>query len=388
MSGGKDQAMNAYERIDSAIKLKPLPGGEVPVAPLIIAFTARLAGMTQTQIFSDVKTWREAVDRAVDRIGAPDMGFALWPHDVAFSEALRYKLPGRDLGDDAQFQLIEEEVMQRADYERLLAAGYSNWFLDYNLKLQPSLPAGWRGHAIVTYQFIRLGLRIRGNAARLERRGIPPAFYAANYPPFDFFSLARSINKFSLDLYDCPDLVQKACEASLGPILGTIMQSLMPTNGKRVCIYPMRSSTTFISPKMFEKFCLEHLKRMSEFLVKKGITPILHCDANWTPLLPYFRELPRAKCILELDQDTDIFKAKEILGDWMCLKGNVPAQLLAFSEAGEVEAYCEKLIREVGRGGGFILGSGCEVPLNARVENVQAMLRVARGWGQSKIGSA
>lgn len=376
--------MNAHERLEASVKLQPLPAGEVPVAPLIITFTARLAGMKQVEIFTSVKAWRMAVDRAIQRIGPADMGFAIFPRDVPFSEGLRHKLPGRELADDDLFQLIEEEVMQRDDYERLLKDGFNRWNLDYFVRLDPNLPADWRGRTLVTLKFIRMALRIRGNAARLEKQGVPPAFYGACYPPFDFFSLARSINKFSLDLYDCPELVQKACEASLEPTLATTMQPLMATGGKRVCIYPMRSSATFINQKMFEKFALEHLKRMTIFFVKKGITPILHCDANWTPLLPYFREMPRASCLLELDDATDIFKAKQILGDWMCLKGNVPAQLLAFGETGEVEAYCEKLIREVGKGGGFILGSGCEVPLNARLENVQAMIRVARGWGKTK----
>jgi len=113
--------MTARERIESAVALRPLPANEVPVAPLIITFTARLAGMKQSDIFSSVKAWRAAVDRAADRIGLLDMGFALWPRDVPFSEGLKHKLPGRELGDDDLFQLIEEEVRPREDYENIAA---------------------------------------------------------------------------------------------------------------------------------------------------------------------------------------------------------------------------------------------------------------------------
>ena len=39
-----------------------------------------------------------------------------------------------------------------------------------------------------------------------------------------------------------------------------------------------------------------------------------------------------------------------------------------------MDDYCRRLITEVGAGGGFILSSGCTIPVDARPENVAAML--------------
>ena len=96
-------------------------------------------------------------------------------------------------------------------------------------------------------------------------------------------------------------------------------------------------------------------------------------DAMWQVVE---RELN--KCILATDGETDLFRAKEILGDRMCLMGDVPAAMLAFGTPDEVFEYSTKLIRELGPKG-FILHSGCDIPTNAKLENVQAMLAAAIG---------
>ncbi|MEA3232667.1 MAG: uroporphyrinogen decarboxylase family protein [Thermodesulfobacteriota bacterium] len=44
----------------------------------------------------------------------------------------------------------------------------------------------------------------------------------------------------------------------------------------------------------------------------------------------------------------------------------------------EIYAYCTKLIRELGPKG-FILQSGCDIPANAGLMNVQAMVAAAIG---------
>jgi len=56
--------------------------------------------------------------------------------------------------------------------------------------------------------------------------------------------------------------------------------------------------------------------------------------------------------------------------------GDVPATLLAFGNSEDVYNYSRKLIREIGPEG-FILQSGCDIPANAKLENVQAMVAAA-----------
>ena len=56
--------------------------------------------------------------------------------------------------------------------------------------------------------------------------------------------------------------------------------------------------------------------------------------------------------------------------------GDVPAAMLAFDTPDNVYNYCNKLIREIGPEG-FILHSGCDIPTNAKIENVQVMVQSA-----------
>ena len=65
------------------------------------------------------------------------------------------------------------------------------------------------------------------------------------------------------------------------------------------------------------------------------------------------------------------------LGGWQCIQGDVPATMLMMAQPDEVSEYCEKLIK-MGMNGGLILGSGCEVPMNEKPENVAAMTASVR----------
>ena len=59
------------------------------------------------------------------------------------------------------------------------------------------------------------------------------------------------------------------------------------------------------------------------------------------------RELPAGCCVAQFDGASDIIKAKEIIGDRICIYGDVPADLLALGSPSEVDEYCHRLIEEV-----------------------------------------
>jgi len=62
----------------------------------------------------------------------------------------------------------------------------------------------------------------------------------------------------------------------------------------------------------------------------------------------------------------------------MCIMGDVPAAMLSMGSPDEVYEYSLNLIGKLGPEG-FILHSGCDIPANAKLENVKAMIAAATG---------
>ena len=195
-------------------------------------------------------------------------------------------------------------------------------------------------------------------------------------------SFYRSIQEFFTDLFRCPEKVLEALDIVTSGLAETVKNNALASGAKGFFIGSYRCSGEFISPKQFEKFALPFLSKLVGVLADAGILVTLHCDNDWTLNLPYLRErLPRGKCIVAFDHHTDIFKAKEILRDHTCILGDVPATLLTIGNPDEVKDYCKKLIDVVGDGGGFILGSGDELPVDTKPENLRAMIETAKTYG-------
>jgi uroporphyrinogen-III decarboxylase len=383
----KQETMTSRQRIDAAVRLeKP---DRVPIVPWIGSLAARHMGLIMRDYYFSPQTSVEAGRRTFQDLGGYDgllMAGPGHPDMIFFGLPVRVKMPGRELPDDAIFQ-IDESIgfMQPEDYDIVIDKGW-NWYKSNVLdpRLHPEARRGLIGTLQMAARVLPL-IRLAQQDGKWYQAHGTAVMASAIFPvPFEMLCQARSLHEFPLDLFRRPDKVLAAQERMLPEMLQIALGTAKQSKSPWVFIGGTRGSATMISGKLFAKFYLPILKRATEAIVAEGLTPLYHFDSDWAGHLPYLKDMPKGKCVLEIDSTTDIFKAKEILRGHTCIMGDVPATLFKLGTPQQVADYCRRLIDEVGGDGGFILSSGCEVPFDAKWENVKAMIDTGKTYELSK----
>ncbi|SMD14563.1 uroporphyrinogen decarboxylase family protein [Sporomusa malonica] len=355
------------ERLKKAILLEKTD--RTPVILTGDAFCARHVGMKLSEFCMNLKASHEAILSSFKALGDVDGTGGTFAAAAMFPLMFytRIKLPGRDLPEDTPWQLDEQEVMTVEDYDTILNKGwqaFSDDFLKNRLGVDvDSLYAQLADVPLFMKNFEDAGYLVY----------TPSASITVN----EHLSGGRSLPKFLRDIYKMPDKVEAVLDIILAETLVGFREQIRAVKPLVVFISPARGASEFYSPKIWERFVWKYLKAAAEVIIEEGAVVDLHIDGNWERDLAYFKQLPKHKCIFESDGATNIYKIKEVLGDHMCIKGDVPAALLALGTPDEVYNYCTKLIKDMGPG--FILASGCTIPPNASVENVKAMIAAATG---------
>ena len=218
-------------------------------------------------------------------------------------------------------------------------------------------------------------------ADEMTALGFPSQIGGVAYAPYDYIGdFLRGTRGIMLDMYRVPDKLLAAMEKLIPFILQGAMGPAR-RSGIPFIFMPMHKGLDgFMSPDQFKTFFWPPLRKVILNLMDEGFIPMVLWEGNCTSRLETIKDIPEGKAIYWFEQ-TDIFKAKEILGETVCIRGNVPASLLCLGSPKDVEAYCKNLIDRVGKGGGFILDGAIGTPDDAKPENVKAMADFTRRYG-------
>ncbi len=397
------ETMTPTERIMAAINLEPYD--RVPVAPhLNLEFPFVQKGLTTADAYrlELMPKGLEYTADLYDEVGGWDAltlplgGGLLFSPGILSIFAAFYgdtmRFPGSDdrIDDDSPPQFAERELITPEDYDAIIEQGWTKYSVDNIHKLTDSL-FGAPVDSVPVPTLVEMMTASYRNAIDFWAERDCPVIAATNsVDPQMLLCLLRTLTGFIVDLHKWPDKVNEVLRVMSRDLADGAVEAMRnggpaPESGiPGLMIACERGSGAYFNLKVFEESVWPFMKEQIEASWEAGYVTTLHMDTDWTANLPYLLELPPKSCIVELDSTSDIFKAKEILGNHMCIMGDVPPALSTHGTVDEMREYCEKLIDTVGKDTGFILSTGCAVPPGTKLENFKAMIESVKNYPPSR----
>jgi hypothetical protein len=411
-SDGQTLLQERQKRIDDAVALrKP---DRVPIACMWDFFPARFKGLTVKEVMYDPQLLFDAWIDCLTHFG-PDLGdnpfvlrgFARVLEALGFQQL---KWAGHGLPEDVSYQFVEMELMKGDEYDHFVFDPSDfmvrRFWPRVNKSLAPLeklpplshvIPYFWGLHAGVSLltpemEAARKAIMEAAEASaevlrwtakfgqRMTDLGFPGSSGGYAQVPFDTLGdVFRGTKGILMDLYRRPNQVMAACEKLLPIMIDAAVASVQRTGIPRVFIPLHKCLDTFLSAQQFDRYYWPPMRELVEALIGRGITPWIFAEGVCNTRLEAFRSVTPGKAIYQFE-GTDIFLAKKAMRDRCCIRGNVPASLLALGTPSEVVDYCKHLMDGCAREGGFILDASTPLA-DARPENVQAMFDVTRDYG-------
>ncbi|NLE09712.1 MAG: hypothetical protein GX631_10720 [Dehalococcoidales bacterium] len=405
------------KRVKDAIELR-VPD-RVPVVIGTGRFATSYVGIKAKAEYYDPPAYREACKKVMLDF-EPDGGGFFGGISGTFLDLLQekqYKWPGGTLADDVSMQFSESEYMKSNEYD-LFLDDPSDFIMRYYLPrisgLLSPLPkisplrnmifenlGGLQGLAAVltSPEFKTIGETLdkaikaqeeqrkedEKFSAEMAKYGFPSQGYGGRsimFTPFDTISdKLRGMRGIFTDIYRQPDKLLEACKRVMVWWKAQCTPAIPDPRGnpRRAGMPLHRGSDGFMSKEQFEKFYWPELKECINFNISLGYVAAPFWEGVWDKRLEYLLELPKGKVIFHCEK-TDVFKAKEIIGDHMCIQGGVPPTLLQAGSPQDVEEHVKKLIKVVGKNGGYIVGAGSSIDY-AKPANIKAMVDTVKKYG-------
>ena len=338
--------MTPKERMGAFLTGQPLD--RVPCIPLVLNVAARIAGMTVREQVRDGLKMGQAHVAAWREIGQ-DM-ITIFTDTALFAESMGTKLY---YSDEAPARVDVPVAADARDVDKILDP-------------DPATDPGMRTYL----EAIELCNREVGDQVFVG------CCFAA---PFTTAACLRGTSALARDLHRDPGLAKVLLEKSLAVGLKFIA-ACAAAGGVPAIVDPVATGSV-LSDAQFREFALPGLQAQVAAIHSKGLPALVHVCGKTHRLLESLADT--GADILSLDI-VDLAEAKERIGSRVTLMGNVrPSQTLLEGTVEDVEAECIECLHKAGDNPkGFILASGCEVPIEAPLANIKAMVAAAEKWGK------
>jgi uroporphyrinogen-III decarboxylase len=378
-------------------------------------FVAKYSGASYSDFFYDYEKVSKAFLKLYEDFDLDyQVGGNFFPGKTL--DRLGYKLygwPGGTLGKGKQFQFNEKEYMMADEYDALIADPEAFLLKTYmprvfgalaGLNMLPSflgstelpfLPFMLAPMGMPPFQDALKALSESAQAAleylnaagkiyarALSEMGLPGTMGGSTKAPFDYIGdTLRGTRGIMLDMYRQPDNVIEACNRLVPRAIDMAVDAVNASGTPFVMLPLHKGADGFMSGKDFEKFYWPSLKAVLLGIIDNGIVPFMFVEGAYNHRLDVIAGsgLPAGKTAWMFER-TDMAAAKEKIGKWACIGGNVPASLFKTGTPQQMEDAIKKLIDTAGPDGGYFIAPGAIID-DAETANVHAYLKASKIYG-------
>ena len=395
-------------RVEQAVALQE--PDRVPFIPTWNNFYQLEYGVSFGASMRDPFALNEAIDRLLDRY-EPDLLFmpTVFPSpamDRAGARSARFPGQFHNLGDDVPYQYIDKQFLQDEDLDKFLAD--PGWFM---FKLLTQKYAAFGGLNLLNpysmnnsciYSLAPLGLppvqealksmletgnlimenlgKCAAQAQHVVERGFIPFGSATCMCPFDEYAdHVRGIMEACMDCIEEPERLEAALEICSQHIPAFIANAKMQ-HAKYLFVPLHCGMDDFMSLENYKRFYWPGLKKVIMAAIENDMTPIVICEGKYYTRLEVLADVPKGK-VIYFFEDTDLGKAKEILGDVACIGGGMPTEYLMMGDKQRVIDHTKKMIDLLAPGGGFIMTNSLAID-QVKTENLEAWKDTVFSYGK------
>lgn len=195
--------------------------------------------------------------------------------------------------------------------------------------------------------------------------------------PFTLIGLLTGAEEVIMNSMDKVEFTHKELKFAT-EVIKRYGTALLEAGADALCI--LEPTATVLSPIMFNEFSGNYVKELKNYW---QVTTILHICGNTTKLIP---NMVQTGCDgLSLDYDVKFKEVKDEIPNDVFMIGNInPVATIAYGSTKLVEREVKQLLADMEGRERFILSSGCDIPADANLNNIQLMIDIARKFRRLK----
>lgn len=344
--------MNSIERVVKSLNHEE--PDRVPVYPLINSVSMQTLGINYEEWSKDTEKCAESIIRATEEIGVDaictlvdlSVEAADWGQKVIYSE----KNAAHPDMDDRLIKTAEE-------YDKIEV-------------LDPRKTP-------------RMSEHIKLAQILAEKKGKEIPIIGFVFGPLGVLSMMRGQEQMFYDMMKHPDKMKQALKNVTETLKG-FSSALLEAGCHAIMFDTLYSSRSILSPKMWDQFEGPLVEELAEAVREKGGMVMVHnCGEGLYMKEQIKRMHPIAFSLAHLPPDCKSFEEmKEKYGKETSFIGMIePGDLLAATEE-QVREECRRQIDALGKGGGFVLATGCEYPSALDFDFAKVIVDEARTYGK------